>query len=323
MSRTTIRFRFVLNQGLANKGGGQASSVSKAINGVVQNVAIRYADGTYEQVKQRVVNQLHKDIGTEMSWMIGLFKRSIIGIRESARGPNGSIGMANELSGYSKAIGIKRSHQASENIQWPERKKSYLDWKQSWFRQKKWFLGRGKTIGAQFGSKTQWEGAFGPMKVEIVRGKRNAIETTSIGQRGTLTVGSLNRNRTVFPSGAVRLGDADNMTTRVQVCNIRVAAFTRITPRMLPSLASGSIADFAPDGRTTGLIRKMPKDVAYRLGGKRGAKGVAGYRHTTEPFLSFFLTQAVPNALFARMEKGMGMKLQQSLSARERQGRVR
>lgn len=305
MARDSIRFRFVLN-----RGGGSAQQVSKqargAVNAVVEDVTARYAEGTYTDVKNQIVHRIRADIMTELSFMAGNFKSSVIGIAGSRKGPNSYSSLANE---YSQVSGIAQSMSNSAGVNWPARTARYMDWKQKNYGHSQWFLNKGHTLSALMGKRGTWTAAFGGVDITVSRG--GEAGGLSLGKGAALTT----RARTTSRAGYRRYQSAGDSHIRHSVLNIKVAALTNITPRMLPALASGQLGSYAPDGRKTGLIGMLPDSVAFRLGGKDPH---VKYRHTVEPFLSFVLTQAVPNALFNRVQKGLNAKLSNSVNRRTR-----
>lgn len=299
MAKATIRFRFVFNRDGA-RSGSAAKNARAAVNAVIEDVALKYASGTFNQVKTIVQSQVVRDVGSELSWMAGLMKRHIIGISGQRTAPNGYASMAHEMAAVSRGLGIRPSHSASEGIKWPNRRHRYMSWKQHNFGHRKWFLNKGATLGRALGNKGTWTGAYGPIQVRVIKGDTG-------GLRSSLTPGNItSRGRYQTRAGRVRYHDADVSTFRTTIARVEVAALGKITPAQLPALASGEMGSYNPDGRASGLLTPLGSDVAYRLG---GAQGRVPYRHTIEPFLSFFLTRAVPNALFLRLERGLGTSL--------------
>lgn len=269
----------------------------------MQDAVARYGEGTYSDVKNQIAHRIRLDVMTELSFMAGNFKSSVIGIAGNKKGPNSYSSLANEYSGVS---GIARSMSNSSGISWPARTDKYMDWKRNHYHHSKWFLNKGSTIAALMGKRGTWIASFGGVDITVSKG----------GEAGGLSLGTLNKqSRTTSRAGYRRYDSVGDSRFRVSVMNIKVAALTKITPQMLPALATGQLGSYAPDGRRTGLIGMLPDSVAYRLG---GSEAHVPYRHTVEPFLSFVLTQAVPNALFLRVQKGLGAKLSNSVNRRTR-----
>jgi hypothetical protein len=92
-----------------------------------------------------------------------------------------------------------------------------------------------------------------------------------------------------------------NTDTKIAIATIRVQAMTRITPGMLPALGGGGLGDFGSNARGSGLLAMLGERVAWRLGGN---PQTVPFRPTIQPFLGYFLTRAMPNAVFKRIEQG-------------------
>lgn len=298
MTRATIRFRFTFNR--AGATGGSSAQISRAVNGVIEDIALKYAEGTFRTVKADIQSRVMRDIDTEISWMAGRMRTALIGISGSKTGPNGSTTMAHEVAASSRAAGIKGAHSASDGIRWPRRSQQYLEWKRSHYGHTRWFLNKGSVLGGSLGKKSTWVSAYGPVQVRVTRGA--GLGSSVIGSGRALS----SRQRYQSRRGYTRYKDAENSNFRTSVCRIEVGALGKITPQMLPGLASGAMGIYHPDGRKSGLLGMLPTEIAYRLGGDNTS---VPYRHTVEPFLTFFLTRAVPNALFLRMEQGLKTRL--------------
>lgn len=247
------------------------------------------AEGTFKKVKAEVQNRVRQDAQQEIAFMATLMKRAFIGIAGGKSAPNGTIVMSKPMSSYSRPAGIRPATSAGTNIAWAPRGDRYMNWKESMGFGSKWFLNNGAILPAFVGRASNWTGRFGGVEVTVTR---------SGGAGGASSLGTLStQSRNVSKGGRVTYGDGKIVQ---QVCNIRVGAMGRITPQMLPGLRNGELGGPYPDGRDSGLIDALPAEVRFRLGG-RGKK----YRHTIEPFLTFVLTQAIPNALFLRVQQGL------------------
>lgn len=298
MAKTTIRFRFTFNRG--GEKGGLQKRTARAVNGAIQNVVFEYARGTYRDIQTRIKANVSRDIRAEISWIAGLFKQSVIGIHGRRTAPKGYIGMTHELASVSLPLGIKPRASAGQGISWPKRSKRYMAWKRANNYGDRWFKNRGKVLPSLMGKTETWVGAFGPIVVRVSPMPRS-------GAVSSANLGRLSSREFVSRGGRSRYKDTESSRIVEGVARIEVAALTNITPSMLPGLASGEMGSYAADGRETGLIGMLPSEAAIRLG---GSSDHVPYRHTVEPFLTFVLTRSVPNALFLRMEKGLGVSLQ-------------
>lgn len=262
---------------------------SSPLTGVVENVSFKYAAKTYDRIRQLVEGRVQQDVMAEASWMVGLFKQGVLGISKTS--PGGRLTPAHEW-----ASGMRQpSPVAGAGIQWAPRTSKYMAWKEKHFHHSRWFLNNNVALPSTLGSASNWISYFGPIKVSIRPLPRNA------GRSGP-SLGTLS-SRVPYQAGRyTRFMSAEDSSFHIRtgIANVSVSAMDHITPGMLPALASGNMGSYARDGRSTGLMGLLPEAAAFRLGG-RGKN----YRHTIEPFLSFFLTRAVPNALFLRLEQGL------------------
>jgi hypothetical protein len=272
------------------------------ILGVVEDVAFKYAKNTYGKLRAQVARQVERDVMAEFSYMAGLFKQFTIGIGPGNTAPIGTLKPAHDWSSVASGMGLLKAERAGQGIEWASRTKRYMAWKQKHFGHGRWFLNNNQVIPGALGSAKNWVSYFGPIEVHIKPIGAAAGSTTPL--KGTQGL-----NRAPYQAGkytkflsAEATSDAGHI--RTGVANISVAALTYITPGMLPGLANGTMR-MPNDSRKTGLLAMLPAPVRERLGGRQ-----ARYRHTIEPFLTYFLTRAVPNALFLRLEHGLGVKLE-------------
>jgi hypothetical protein len=280
-----IRFRFGRGVG---KGRKDSADTSVA---VIQQVAYAFTEKTFKAAKERLGNQISKDVRAELIHLQALYRRYIIGAAGSKSKPRGT------LDTISKGDGAPRADLAGMLPSWAPRGAAYLETKKGfignigWFDNTGWadnnYLGgylrakfKPEELGGQrnaaggggafgdAGQKTMWESMFGPISVQVLRNRR----------------GSLTEAPTLRTKAAKKL--------QIQLATIRVRALGSLTTTMLN--AFGGFND-----QLMNRVRSYDPDLAYRLGGRRNK-----YRPTLEPFLKFYLEKSIPQALESRLKKG-------------------
>lgn len=293
---STIRFRFTFNQRGASTSTAPAH---KAINAAIEGVAFSYAARTYKQVKDEIARRIEKDVNTEISHMAGLMKYHITGIGAGNRAPTGRMNMAHEMAYVSKGLGIEKDLPAGAGVRWEDRTEAYMRNKKRRGFGQTWFKNTG-LLQSYLNRRNTWTTAYGPVVVSVFPSKKGTMPTESLGRLSTRSPVRSKGGRITYTSAEF------GHNIRNHVATVQVSALGRITPSMLPALGTGAMGAY-PDSRKTKLFNALPEPVRKRL---EGPKRLQNHRHTVEPFLSFMLTRAVPNALFLRMERGLAMKLQ-------------
>ncbi|MGN6820265.1 MAG: hypothetical protein ACTHJR_16500 [Sphingomonas sp.] len=255
---------------------------------IVEDFAFRYADESYDEVVNKIQAQIKTDIQKELNYVAASFRRYIVGASGSSSGPGGTLGfqLGTELF---DDMPIK-----APLPEWAPRSAKYLSYKKRTVGHTRWFEYSGYTSRKMNGQ--NWQTMFGPIKVSFR--KANHVERPGAtqfrveGQQGHM---------------------------KVQVGTLRVEALTEITPAMLPALRTGDpMTPISATGNDAlmGLVKRSDPELGYRLAKRSGQSTGMRYRPTLEPFLAFFLTRSVPNAVYERLQKGL-------TSARGSAGRTR
>ena len=82
-----------------------------------------------------------------------------------------------------------------------------------------------------------------------------------------------------------------------------MSVFGNITPAMLPSLLTGDPRDYL-NGQSSGLNALLPRNIAKRLDGPNFGL----HLFTIEPYLSWFLSRAVPYAVSRRVAQTLSSR---------------
>lgn len=300
---STIRLRFVFNRmtGKNSIEPGGSKGVENFSRYLVREIAFGYSDGLYNKLKQDIGSRMKADIQRELNHMSRMFMGSVIGIAGLNRGPTGRMtSVAPKAEGFSQSLSVSPNmfggwtRRSSKYLRWRQRK----DWKSKTERHKSdrgidppWFRRNSPSVLDKMKSAGTWTGAYGGFAVGINR--HTSFSTSDPAARAY--------------DGA-RIPGTRGGVGKVGVATIRVDAMSRITPDMLPALAGGGLGDFGANPRRSGLLSKLGSDVANRLGGDPQGNRVP-FRPTIQPFLGFFLTRQVPNAVLKRITQGVDGKL--------------
>lgn len=290
-----ISLRFVFNRRAAMNGeaGGLSREWGPRTARIMsREIAIQSSDDVWEQVQAQIKVKILRDAGREVSAVAQQYRQLIIGASGGRDGVSGTIHAAAQMA----FSGGEQAPSEHINLHWQARSPTYLRRK---FHEKghdRWFeygggLKRGvknpvnRQLQNAMGKSATWTRAFGPISVRVTRKSKN-VDQADTGS--FMTTGVANT------AGA---------SIKVSIATVTVTAFGRVTSAMLPALsAGGPIDSTTPDGRDTGLVGLLPASIAYRLGGNRAR---VPYRPTLEPFISFFLTRSLPNAVMRRLQEGL------------------
>lgn len=297
MAKSALRIRFVFDP----QDGGELLELRRRQSGgqrfaqaMIENFAFSYAEDSFREMAGRLEVQLRRDIMRELRHMAALFQRHIIGAAPSSSHPAGYLDtVAPSWEGVYDRVAIRASVPA-----WAARSHQYLRDKKRVIGHQRWWESHGTLAKAM--TTDNWISSFGPIHVEFRRSHKAQLTTPNTaapGQRST----ARNNYATVF-------GGTNNGHVKVVVGTVRVVALTNITPQMLPALRSGDPTTLNSDRGNDSLMLMvqagMGDDVAYRLGRLSSKESGMRYRPTLEPFLAFFLTRAVPNAIADRISSG-------------------
>lgn len=279
-----MRIRFSFNQ--QNKTGVEQATRSTAAT-IVEELTFNAAEEDFKAVKEVIAKSFRTDAQRELGWMATLFRRHITGAPGSGKGPKGDFTYAISDDGDAPFSNDDAYFGIGDSLPengWADRTESYLRYKKKRGWSQAWFKASGSlqpSINADF-----FSSSFGGIRITI---KRNLKAKPSLQGR---------RLRTNFVSAHDRI--------HLNIATIRVFALEKVTPGMLPALASGRPdTTNNGDGRTNGLLSLVAaggnEEAALKLGGRRSTP----YRPTLEPFLAFYLTRSIPHAVGTRINEGL------------------
>lgn len=324
-----INFKFVTTK------GGSASIKSFKSQGenwarmVVRDVAISAADSNRLKMQRTFVKNLEKVAKTATNRMASNIG-SYITTPYKYAGPYHNMVIGSDLSDSGRASGFRENYRFNTNqsgIKWARWSRRYQKLKQRRGNANLWLKGPTRNKGgehlqdylkARTGS--FYEKAFGQVKVRFVRTRKEGFKTAS---------------------GVTRTGVGGKLAYSVQIGRVEVLAFNKITPSVMPNLATMNpvgnnplpglgvaelLSKAYPRNRqivkltqrsnsetyTTSYDKRVPASDAYqkiwrkstrlkKITEKRRRKGE--YRPALDPFVSYYLMRVIPNSIFRRLEQ--------------------
>lgn len=280
--KRTLRIQFVMNRNAKNTEVKNKKHVAELAQTVVTDVGIAYAKGKFEELKLTARISIERGVRTELRHLEMQYKQFILG---KERRPHGTITTALKTESKSGILSASKSASLSNVLpRWGDRHKDYLARKQREKGHTKWF--EHSSYLGQAMNQEAWQEMFGPLHVTVKpiksRPSSEGAFTDSLSFR------------------------AKGAKMRFGVATIFARVFDRLTPSMLPALASENMNDAlkVKNGRTSGLlglVAAKDEDAARHLG--QNASHGRPYRPTLEPFLSFAITQSLPTAVMARLAR--------------------
>lgn len=274
----TLNLNFNFNSsGKTNKGQSVTSSketsvVFSAFNYVFQDIAFYAAKKQQTELRQQLEERFANIVRQQLVKMGQKIASQAVGIGSRQRGPVGRLALDGPFSSTLQSLGLSPSMSLQAYTgAWAERSKKYLAWKRRKFGHTQWFKNTNQ-LRQQLRNASTYTSSFGPVRVKF---QANEIPAGSQSVRRISTLATP-RGR---PSGRISVGE------------IQVSVLGRITDSMLADPNGHSY-----DSRFTGLFDMLPDDIAYKLGGP------PDHRPVIEPFLSFYLTRQIPNAVFKAIE---------------------
>jgi hypothetical protein len=246
-----------------------------------------------------------------MALLIGRF----LPLPDKYTGPSGQMSMNEGLSTTAQRFGFRQTFmRQSTQIEWAKRSKKYLAWKRQHHLPDKWWAAHGKLQGELMSKNADfYEDTFGPIRVRLERpaAGRNAQGRFTRTNPAIKSAVNPSRPEAGAIQGRVNVTTPSNrgrVSAEVTVGTLKVDVFGKITPAMLPGLASPIWAPQQADPTPgEGLVGLFPNDGPGGLRNKLlGTRQGRHYRYAIEPFVSFYLMRAIPNAVWRRTEKLIG-----------------
>lgn len=254
---------------------------------IVEDVAYRAAVYGSTQAHKVLSGRLRQVVEAELATMAMTIGNSVA-ITGRARGPQGVMSAHGQPSQTAVNRDWYRSlynwNRNRTKIKWGKRNPEYLAWKQRNGHTDNWWEVDG-SLSRYLGEPRTYTQAFGPIRVIVDPAKNQDRARQRLG-----------RNAQITSSGMT--GPA---TAEYEVAKVRVIALGNISPQDLPSLRTENPDDAKP-ASGNGLASYL-KNADERTKLMTPAWGDKQQRHVLEPFLSFYLTRAIPNAVWRRIEQ--------------------
>lgn len=272
---------------------------------IVNEVAIAATEQAYKDARTSLVSSVRAVALREVSRMALLIKNSFA-LPDKYTGPAGYMSIKEGMSDTAKKFGFRSTFDRDSvkpKIQWTKRGKHYLKWKRDNGFPEKWWEATGD-LADTLGNDSLYIDAFGPVQVLFTRARnqdkaKGGLSKSYILSGGGALEGQSSSSR--LSAAVTQSGRVGRITAEYQIGKLEVITFGRITPNMLPGLATMDPKGAHPSGNIDGLAGLLPNDgpggIRNKLLGKQEAR-----RYALEPFVSFFLTRAIPNAIWRRTE---------------------
>lgn len=274
-------------------------------NYIVDSVSFVVANNQQKLLVQNINSELAAIVDKELRQMGRKIDQFVVGINDRAptslvanksyggrtasrimTGPPGSLGITGNVSRAFSGVNMGPYSLVSGTGPWPARSPTYLARKKKDLGHTKWFESSGQ-LKKELRDPSTYYKAYGPVRVSF---KKQSISQPKPGQSATR-----------MSSGVV--GRADR---RIILGEVRVSVLGRITEDML-----ANPGERQPSPWKTGLFGSLNSDLEAKLLNREDA-----YRPFLEVFLSFYLTRAIPNAVFRRLEDKMRVGQNRAPSAK-------
>ena len=285
---------------------------------IIEDVALsfgkKYINDQVDVFEEQVVNV----ILAELRKFANMMRKGIVGVPAKQDTPRGVLRVSEMGAGDGPGVDYDVS---KSGVHWAPRSQKYLKRKG---KTRKHPGGRGHTRWFEY-DRELWDflenptalvASFGPIEVRFIPElkvidaggyTRQAAGTSAGGQFARKFSGYSN------PTFAQKSG-APQSEVHVKTGRMVVRAFGNITADMLPALLSGDVDDF--EGNSQALMGLLPDNIKLRLDHKPDGK--VPYRMTIEPFVSWFLTRAIPYAVNRRLKQEVSTRAARKAAVRAR-----
>lgn len=310
MAELELNFQFSANaQTLGASSGSIVTMGDNFARMITEEVALAASAGSFEQARRRFITSVKMVIRSEVSRMAMLIGR-FLPLPDKYTGPHGEMSMG-ERSTTAKNFGFPTDfNRKSTNIDWQARSPKYLDWKKHHGKPAKWWANDGglqkdlMSKGGKF-----YEEIFGPIRVRFERPKAGRDARGRFARMNPISGKAMNPNtpeRGIIQgrTNVTGVGGRGRISSEFQVGTLHVDLFGKITPAMLPGLANmdPQKADPYPGDGLAGLFPEGETQMKLLWKGAGKGKATKHHRYAIEPFVSFYLMRAIPNAVWRRTE---------------------
>lgn len=254
---------------------------------IVEDVAVKGVDDV-ELTYSRLTGPITQILYQELERLAEAMKRGIVGARDGLKGTLNVTSFEGDTDvGGSFARRAGANPRWSFSYPWTPRTQKYLRDKAKVKGHTRWWDYDGKLAG--FLNANQLLSTFGPIKVEFERVNKKISGGYTRNELGQFAPADSGRTKVTSLVGVGR----PTVDAQILAGRIKVSVLGRITPAMLPGILNGDPADIPP-AWSSSLFGLLPGDIQLRLDRKI-------HRYTIEPYLSWYLSRAVPYAVLRRI----------------------
>ena len=305
MARRKVNLKLRLR--FDNRTGAPLGKLGEVTSGIgdflFENIVLDRLDTMEEVAVAGLEAKVERALRTEIDKFARAMARGLVGGADQYNHPRGTLNVSssNNLgSGAPRAslgpgVGAPAWSVQSSGVTWAPRSKKYLEQKaregygaQGWFERQRVFhefLSNGQEL----------LGTFGPLAVTYQRQRESILPMT----QGRNARGQFSKKVPLSPTlpGLVGRGQRSTRFVSYVIGRLSVRVFGRLTPEMLPALASGNLSDVVYSEALTSML---PHGVAVVVAGHSANNGPR--RLTIQPYLSWFLVRAVPFAVLRQLD---------------------
>ena len=249
--------------------GGKKPGAREALGAAVENVGFKAARNRQRRLKANLQRDFAPLVERELQDMAKKISVMAIGLANPNNPPPGVLRIDGPISaamaGQAGPMTV-----ASMTGLWAARTKPYMKWKLRKYRTRKWFKNTGE-LQRRLRSSGTYRSAYGPVSIKFT--------PTSLTGR---------------TSGLSTLGrSSGGQSTNIMIGRLEVNPLRRITAGDLPGI--GEVARY-----NARLMNPLADSIEKKLSGRKGK-----YRPVLEPFLTYYLTRRIPNAVYRKLEDSL------------------
>lgn len=244
------------------------NTATRAITTAVNNVGVRVARNRQRKLQANVQRDFAPVVERELLDMARSVARMGIGLANFNNPPPGVLSITGRIS--RPMIGNSAPMSISSMTgAWAVRTDTYMRWKMRKHRTRKWFYNTG-SLQRQMGKVGVYRSAYGPMSIKF----------TPTSLTGAARVAGIGRS-----SG----GQSNN----IMIGRLEVSPLRRLRLSDLPGIGQQA-------GYNERLMNPLAAGIRRKLVGRKDK-----YRPVIEPFLTYYMTRRIPNAVYRRLEDSL------------------
>lgn len=249
------------------------NDADSALGVAVSNVGFKAAKNRQRKLKANLHRDFAPIVERELQQMARDVARMGVGLANPNNPPPGRLSISGKISSYMAGRSAPMNI-ASMTGTWATRTKAYMRRKVKKYKTRRWFKNTGR-LQSQLKSLGTYRSAYGPVSVKFTPRQVQG------GSSGARVVG-LGRS----PGGQSR---------NIQIGRLEIKPFRRLSLGDLPDI--GQKADY-----NRSLLSPLADSIERKL---TGQPKTGKYRPVLEPFMSYYLSRKIPNAVFLKLEQSL------------------